>query len=409
MIGYVDLSEFKETKLTLSDWLWDEEKITLDNLLKERNDLIDKYKRAEGEAAKELKGSVQEFDEKISNLLNADLYKKLRDKKIKISKGEFLRLHPFHWGFEFYDAFDLDKSKEERGFDVVIGNPPYIRNRELKENEKRFMNITFKTAEGQYDIYQLFFESWKNLMNLGGFLGFITSNKYTIASYGKKLRKLILDNFQISSLIDISNIMVFKEASIYPYITILKKESKYETRNKTNIKIINVESYEDLLKSKQNRIKQSEFLENMDFAFNINLDKNRLLLLKKMQENTKLLGDIALIKETVHTGNIREKLVVESKIDEKCKELLRGRDCQRYYFKWKNLWIITNEEMIDKSRGEYATIPDESYFNRPKLFLREIAEKLTTCYDDEGYYSLNKAYVINQKDKDYLLKFILVS
>lgn len=359
----MDLSEFKETKLTLSDWLWDEEKITLDNLLKERNDLIDKYKRAEGEAAKELKGSVQEFDEKISNLLNADLYKKLRDKKIKISKEEFLRLNPFHWGFEFYDAFDLDKSKEERGFDVVIGNPPYIRNRELKENEKRFMNITFKTAEGQYDIYQLFFESWKNLMNLGGFLGFITSNKYTIASYGKKLRKLILDNFQISSLIDISNIMVFKEASIYPYITILKKESKYETRNKTNIKIINVESYEDLLKSKQNRIKQSEFLENMDFAFNINLDKNRLLLLKKMQENTKLLGDIALIKETVHTGNIREKLVVESKIDEKCKELLRGRDCQRYYFKWKNLWIITNEEMIDKSRGEYATIPDESYFN----------------------------------------------
>jgi len=138
LIGYIDLSEFKEVKLTLLDYLWDEEKSTLEKLLKERNDLIFKYKRAEGEEAKELKRSVHEFDEKISNLLNADLYRKFREKKIQLSKEEFFKLNPFHGGFEFNEVFDLDKPKEERGFDVVIGNPPYVKLHNIDKNALKY-------------------------------------------------------------------------------------------------------------------------------------------------------------------------------------------------------------------------------------------------------------------------------
>jgi type II restriction/modification system DNA methylase subunit YeeA len=101
LIGYVDVSEFKGAKLTLAAWLWDEEKATLENLLKERNKLIYDYKRAEGEEAKELKNSIKQLDEQISTLLNVDLYRKFRDRKIEISREEFLKLNPFHWGFEF--------------------------------------------------------------------------------------------------------------------------------------------------------------------------------------------------------------------------------------------------------------------------------------------------------------------
>lgn len=97
LIGYVDLGEF-----------------------------IREYKITWGEEAKELKSSVQELDVKITNLLNADLYREFCEKKIEISRAEFLKLNPFHWGFEFYEVFELDKPKEEIGFDVVIGNPPYL-------------------------------------------------------------------------------------------------------------------------------------------------------------------------------------------------------------------------------------------------------------------------------------------
>jgi len=62
---------------------------------------------------------------------------------------------------------------------------------------------------------------------------------------------------------------------------------------------------------------------------------------------------------------------------------------------------------IDKSKKEYATIPDKKYFNTPKIFLREIAYNITCCYDEENYYSLNKAYVIIINHEDFLTKYVL--
>jgi len=152
LIGYVDVSEFKGAELTLANWLWDEEKATLASMLKERNNLIQEYKKAEGEEAKELHESIKRFDEQISALLNTDLYRKFREKKIELTREEFLRLNPFHWGFEFYEAFDLEKSKEDRGFDVVIGNPPYVRQEALGEL-KTYYQDAYKVYHGVADLY----------------------------------------------------------------------------------------------------------------------------------------------------------------------------------------------------------------------------------------------------------------
>jgi Eco57I restriction endonuclease. len=67
------------------------------------------------------------MDEKIRRVLNVNLYREFMEKKIKITEEEFKDLNPFHRGFEFYDLFDPEKLEEERGFDVVVGNPPYVR------------------------------------------------------------------------------------------------------------------------------------------------------------------------------------------------------------------------------------------------------------------------------------------
>ncbi len=306
----------------------------------------------------------------------------------------------FNWKAQFPKVFAQD------GFDVVVGNPPYIRNRELKGDEKVFFEKKYQSAEGQYDIYQLFFEESINNIKDNSILGFITSNKYAITDYGKKLRKFILDNCDILKIVDVSNIAVFKEASTYPYILILKKDSN-EARNNNDIDVVKANSAEELLKAKALKIKQKTFLENEGFVFNVSTNKSETKLLDKIYMNAEKLGDIAIIKETVHTGNIREKLISNSKINDNYRKLLRGKDCQRYYFDWANLWLVAEQNMINKSKGEYATIPDKSYFEQPKIFLREIAEKITACYDDENYYSLNKAYVINSKNKNYSLKYLL--
>ncbi|MCK4491303.1 MAG: hypothetical protein KAU03_01680, partial [Candidatus Altiarchaeales archaeon] len=124
LIGYVDLSKFKESKLTLNDYFENNEKSSLFHSLHNRGDLVSRYKNLRGDEAKEVKEKISEVDKQIKRLLDANLFNEIQGQKIKISEEEFRQLNSFHWGFEFYDVFDPEKSKEERGFDVVIGNPP---------------------------------------------------------------------------------------------------------------------------------------------------------------------------------------------------------------------------------------------------------------------------------------------
>ena len=201
LIGYVDISELKETTLTRLIYLLNEEEITLDKRLNERNNLIREYKRAEGEQAKELKGKLNVFDEKINDLLNVNLYREFREKKIKISKEEFLKLKPFHWGFEFYEVFDLDKPKEERGFDVVIGNPPYVDIKGMNPKDVRILFNLFITAENRINLYSLFIEASLLILNKNGYFGYINPNSILFNDSYKKIRGLLLEKTNLRNIV----------------------------------------------------------------------------------------------------------------------------------------------------------------------------------------------------------------
>ncbi|MCK4735624.1 MAG: N-6 DNA methylase, partial [Methanophagales archaeon] len=222
LIGYVDLSEFKEARITISDFLGDREKATLDNLLKERNDLIRKYKRAEGEEANELKGLVHEFDGKISNMLNTDLYQRFQEKKIKISKEEFLKLDPFHWGFEFYEVFDLDRQKEERGFDAVIGNPPY--GAELNRIEKIWLKKRHECNRANNSA-EYFFEKCFELIVQSGLVGYIVPKTIGFYSAWEDIRKYLLSK-KVTHLFDVGIGFVGVN---YEELVIIVKNQEYAT------------------------------------------------------------------------------------------------------------------------------------------------------------------------------------
>jgi hypothetical protein len=247
LIGYVDLGEFKGAKLTISDFLHDEEKPTIDILLKERNDLIGEYKITWGEEAKELKGNVQELDGTISNLLNADLYRKFQKKKIQISREEFLRLNPFHWGFEFYEVFELDKPKAERGFDVVIGNPPYVRADAQDADYQRQRELMERIGEYQtlyekWDLFIAFIERSLKLLGKGGMFSYIISNSFNTSKFADKSKKFILENYHLKQIDFFKNIKVFKGVGIENVIPVVRKsEEKEKTR-----RILHTNSFEDV-------------------------------------------------------------------------------------------------------------------------------------------------------------------
>lgn len=127
----------------------------------------------------------------------------------------------FDWESEFSEII------QNGGFNVVVGNPPYVSAMDLKksltEPEYNFLKQNYKTAVGTVDLYVYFFEKGMDLLKENGRLSFISPNRYLSASYGKALREWVIENYKINSLIDYSDTKVFADASTYPVITFLEK------------------------------------------------------------------------------------------------------------------------------------------------------------------------------------------
>ena len=311
LIGYVDVSEFRGAELTLAAWLWDEEKATLESLLKERNKLIYDYKRAEGEAAKELKNSIKQLDEQISTLLNVDLYRKFRDRKIEISREEFLKLNPFHWGFEFYGAFDLEKPKEERGFDVVIGNPPYVRQEALGEL-KTYYQDAYKVYHGVADLYVYFIERSLSSLNEDGIFSYIVANKWTRANYGKPLRHW-LKRQCVEEVVDFGDLPVF-QATTYPCIVRISKHPPKSTFAVTDVKTLSFASLDGYVRGHQFAVNR-EGLDDSGWSL---VDEKTQALLDKIRHVGVPLGDYVngKIYYGIKTG-LNEAFVIDAETREK--------------------------------------------------------------------------------------------
>src|SRR5699024_2476579 len=110
------------------------------------------------------------------------------------------------------------------GFDVVIGNPPYIHFEDMEEEDRVFYkNLKYKTYASKGDIYSLFYEHGINLLKKGGILTYITSNKWMKAGYGKNLRNYLVENTNPSILIDLGE-GIFENATVDTNILITTKE-----------------------------------------------------------------------------------------------------------------------------------------------------------------------------------------
>ena len=129
----------------------------------------------------------------------------------------------FDWEKEFPEVF------ENGGFDIVIGNPPYVRVQGLKENylkQTKFYEQKYKSATGAYDIYVLFMEKAFKLINKKGFVSFILPHKFLITDFGEGIRKYFVENKAVKSLVHFGSDLVFSEASTYTCIVTLSKEKK---------------------------------------------------------------------------------------------------------------------------------------------------------------------------------------
>ena len=118
---------------------------------------------------------------------------------------------PFNWETEFPQVF------ANGGFDVVIGNPPYVR-QELLSPIKPYLKQHYQCYDGVADLYAYFYEKGLNILKPAGKLSYIVTNKWLKAGYGEPLRRFFIENSTFEQIIDFGHAPIFEDADTFPCI-----------------------------------------------------------------------------------------------------------------------------------------------------------------------------------------------
>ncbi|EAI5944364.1 class I SAM-dependent DNA methyltransferase [Campylobacter coli] len=289
-----------------------------------------------------------DFDEKEATKEFANL-KKEYDNIFNLESN-----HPFEWRFEFPEILDDDGNF--KGFDLIIGNPPYIRQEELKEL-KPHLAKNYKVYKGTSDIYTYFYELGFNVLKDNGVLSYITSNKYTRAGYGEALREFLLKNVKFLEYTDLNGIKVFDSATVDTSILCFEKSKskdnkfKYLALSNEILKTCayDIGLYKDFAEFSQNSLSKESFTFSDENTSALKAKIERIgTPLKEWQGLNIYRGILTGYNEAfIITTEKRNEILANCK-DEAEKErtaklirkMLRGRDIKRYRYEWAGLWVI---------------------------------------------------------------------
>jgi type I restriction-modification system DNA methylase subunit len=146
----------------------------------------------------------------------------------------------FKWEEEFPEIF------ENGGFDVVIGNPPYVRNELISSNDKSYFEKKYNVYTGKSDLYVFFFELALNLLKYQRNCGFIVSSKYTKTKYGKVLIDYLQNNTKIQTFIDFRDLDVFSGIVAYPSIILFSKRNIIPSKSTSNLLVVSKDNFQEV-------------------------------------------------------------------------------------------------------------------------------------------------------------------
>ena len=261
--------------------------------------------------------------------------------------------HFFLWHTWFDEVFNRPSGRN--GFDIVIGNPPYI---QLQNNggelAKIYQGYGFKGFARTGDIYCLFYERGYQLLREGGHLCYITSNKWMRAGYGEKIRGFLADNTNPILLVDFAGIKVFEGATVDTNILLFSKEkNEGKTLSVSLTKDVQLGRGE-LCQYVQQHASPSAFTTSESWVILSPIEQS---IKRKIEAVGKPLKDWDIqINYGIKTGCNEAFIIDEAKRAEilsNCQSdderkrteaiirpILRGRDIRRYGYDWAGLYIV---------------------------------------------------------------------
>ena len=306
----------------------------------------------------------------------------------------------FDWKEQFPKVF------EKGGFDVVIGNPPYVNANELKKSYTteayNYLKKNYETARGTVDLYIYFFERGLSLLKQNGVLAYITPNRYLSASYGTALRYFIIGNYSFYQLIDYSDKQVFEDASTYPVITMLQN-----SHNNKNVMCGKFDEVTHELICKNYPSNKLNILENCILGFLLN---NKLPISQKVISQGVPLSTAGEINatSTAKEADDYAPLITEERCGYK---LINTGTIDPYMTTW-------GYETLTKQGKHYLTpyLSDNdtrisgnrhNLYSSSKIIISKIGLTCEAFYDINGEYASIDTNCIHSFSDDYLPEYVL--
>ena len=350
----------------------------------------------------------------------------------------------FNWQAEFPDVFAAG------GFDVVIGNPPYVR-QELLSPIKPYLQAHYESYDGVADLYAYFYEKGIKILKSGGILSYIVTNKWLRAGYGEPLRRFFSKNSVFEQIIDFGHAPIFEDADTFPCIVAVQKPVKFKASETKEV--VKPEPQSPVLicpvpREKLSDINLTQYVQQEGYT----IPWSRFTaeawsleppavddLMQKIKDVGVPLKDFAGVKPCygIKTGlneaflidnETRNRLIkADPKSAEVIKPYLRGQDIKRWVPDWQNLWMILAHQKMDIEQYPEVKVYLEKYrsklearagkqlwwqlqgtlgsyevFEKPKIIYPDIIWKPQFSLSKNSVYLLNTSYFCSNADL-YLL------
>ncbi len=360
------------------------------------------------------KFSFESFEKSLQAEKLAGPRKKLEERMVQIKK-EIVRINEKITKNQFFEqnlmlraAWDPYNTNEssgfydsewmygiENGFDIVIGNPPYIQLSKVESvspEYREYLKKRYNTSAGRLNTFIFFIHHALDNLSGNGLLTFIIPNTILTQEYYSYTREYILKNFYLKEIVNYVN-MPFENAVVENVTIIIQTK-------KTNFCETKITS-DDLVSVKLIALKKvAYFLKQDNFSFSFKSDTTIEGIYK--QDKISFVGEICTVNQAIALKGDKSISLRNHNSDNIYYKLLDGRNIKKYEINWSGVYIDYSVDRIHSCKRT------DIFESKEKLFFRRVSENLVFAYDDQQYFALNTLVVINiKKGIDFNIRFLL--
>ena len=289
----------------------------------------------------------------------------------------------FNWNEEFKDIMD------NGGFDIIIGNPPYVNISNINnKNYRKFLQKKFNdSAIKRFDLYALFIDLSLSLLKQDGYLSFIIPYSFLSQDYAELLRKKILSKYSIRKILNLSAVKVFDDAEVKTIVFVIQNK-----KTDNFCKISNILTKDDFLAPlNYEEIDTSTWLKTENSQFRLKYTDKIQDIICKIKNINLTFGDLFYISKgaSLHNEKLKKKgrEYIFDKMDYNLKPFLQGKDCVSRY-------TITKTKGLMYSPNEHYRPMFRELFENEKLVIYKVTgdKGLIVCYDNNNHYTNDSLY-----------------